>query len=84
MNSQIRIKIEPWEDLNELELVFVVYASEIGIYNLDQAKKELEKLQLQSFTPELFLAFNLSTDCPTDKIMYKLDRDYPEHFLNKK
>jgi hypothetical protein len=38
MNSQIRIKIEPWEDLNELELVFVAYASKIGIYNIDQAK----------------------------------------------
>jgi hypothetical protein len=44
MNTQIRIKIEPWEDLDELELVFVAYASEIGIYNEDQAKRELQKL----------------------------------------
>ena len=66
MNSQIRLKIEPWEDLNDFELAFVAYASEKGFENEDDAKLGLKTLKQQDFKPELFLAFNLSNDCPTD------------------
>ena len=33
MNSQIRLMVEPWEDLNDFELVFVAYASDVGFNN---------------------------------------------------